>query len=80
MSDKERAISHLWQVSVPWHQVIPGAQRPEACPWSSSHPGFMQDAILAQWFCKDRWALAHGTDVRVMLLAGWLLHRESSLL
>lgn len=29
---------------------------------------------------QDKWALAHGADVRVTFLASWLVHRESSLL
>lgn len=37
-------------------------------------------AIQPQSLCRERWALAQGTDVRVTFLVSWLVHRESSLL
>lgn len=77
---RTRAISHLWQVSVPWHRLVPGAQSPEASPRSSTPVGFARSAIQPRLFCKDKWAPARGTAVRVTFLVSWLVHRESSLL
>jgi len=77
---RNRAVSHLGQVPVPWHRLVPGAQRPAATPCSSAPLVSKQSAIQPRWFCKEKRALARVTDVRVTFLASWLVHRESTLL
>lgn len=51
-------------------------QRPPQGPAPPGFTGVPPATVVLQ----DKWALAHGADVRVTFLASWLVHRESSLL